>query len=168
MARPLYSLSGRKGSFVRTGSGRCPKGVLRGTAGRAAGGWRSGIVAFGINGWRREGEFALPRRGRVRVDSGRRLVGVGGFGPNLSIVVSSAPTEYMYFCINQGKNRERLLERLRATTSCSWHPYRVIEPNWRSLLLQALAHLLCNIAVCVFASPMFHSRANLSHRTQRM
>ena len=85
--RDLIAFRGGRG---RTGSGRCPKGVLRDTAGRAVDGWRAGIIAFAINGRCREGEFALPSRGRVCVDSDRGRGGVGGFGPNLSIVVSSA------------------------------------------------------------------------------
>ena len=71
--RELIAFRGGRG---RTGPGRCPKGVLRDTAGRVASEWRSGIVAFGINGRRREGEFALPRRGRVCVDSDRSARGV--------------------------------------------------------------------------------------------
>jgi hypothetical protein len=51
----------------------------------------SGNGAFAVSGRSWEVEFALPRRGRVRDDSGRRLGGAGGFGPNLSIVVSSVP-----------------------------------------------------------------------------
>jgi hypothetical protein len=52
---------------------------------RAVGGWWTGDGAFAVSGRAWEDEFALPPRGRVRVDSGRRLVGVGGFGPNLSV-----------------------------------------------------------------------------------
>jgi hypothetical protein len=84
--RELIAFRGGRG---RAGSGRCPKGVVRDTAGRAVDGWRAGSVAFAINGRCREGEFALPRRGQVRVDSDRGRGGVGGCGPNLSAIVST-------------------------------------------------------------------------------
>ena len=71
--RDLIAFRGGRG---RTGSGRCPKGVVRDTAGRAVDGWRAGIVAFAINGRCREGEYALPRRWQVCVDSDRSARGV--------------------------------------------------------------------------------------------
>ena len=73
------------------GARRWPRGRKCGKVRRAVGGWWTGNGAFAVSGRSWEVEFALPRRGRVRDDSGRRLGGVGGFGPNLSIVVSSAP-----------------------------------------------------------------------------
>ena len=78
---------------VRTGlgGGHERRGRKCGKVRRAVGGWWTGNGAFAVSGRSWEVEFALPRRGRVRDDSGRRLGGAGGFGPNLSIVVSSIP-----------------------------------------------------------------------------
>ena len=68
------------------GARKRPRGVARGGARTGCGRAAAGKRAFAINGRCREVGTRLPPRGRARADSGRRLVGLGGFGPNLSCI----------------------------------------------------------------------------------
>ena len=68
------------------GARKRPRGVARGGARTGCGRAAAGKRAFAINGRRREVGTRLPPRGRARADSGRRRMGVGGFGPNLSCI----------------------------------------------------------------------------------
>ena len=68
------------------GARKRPRGVARGGARTGCGRAAAGKRAFAVNGRCREVSTRLPPRGRARADSGRRLVGVGGFGPNLSCI----------------------------------------------------------------------------------
>ena len=71
------------------GVARASEAVTRRRRGTCSGGRWTGLSAVGVNGRRGEVGLGLPPRGRGRVDSDRRLVGVCGSGPNLSEIVSN-------------------------------------------------------------------------------
>lgn len=99
--RDLIAFRGGRG---RAGSGRCPKGVVRDTAGRAVDGWRAGIIAFAINGRCREGDFALPRAAFL-----------SGCRDSVSLPGDLKRHQAKFYCIT----RCVALKRTRATFPCA-------------------------------------------------